>query len=316
MSLLGVDLGGTKLALAVLDEQGHTRFKDKAALNGRRGKEIGELIRAKISEAIQQARHSGSDIKSIGISVPGIGKEGSVWAPNLPEWENYPLLGEVKEVCGDIPVIIDSDRSCYILGEQWQGNAQGCNNAIFLAVGTGIGAGILVNGAVLHGSSGAAGAIGWMALNRPYKPDYTRCGCFEHYASGEGIANLAKNLLKEDESYTGELSEKVPVTAPDVFGAFQRGDRLAASVLDHCIAYWGMAIANLVSIFNPEKIIVGGGVFGPALEFIPRIKAEAEKWGQPVSIHQYRLEGSALGDAAGVYGAAYLALKNLGGIIN
>lgn len=305
MNLLGIDLGGTKLALATFNKEGNILAKNKVALEGRRGKEISELICGQVQKALQQARERGNDIQRIGISVPGISrqKEGTVWAPNLPEWENYPLLAEVKEVCGDIPVIIDSDRSCYILGEHWQGNARGCNDAIFLAVGTGIGAGILANGQVLRGSSGVAGAVGWMTIQGP---DHG----FEHYASGEGIARMAGYFLKHNDSYTGELREKAAVTSRDVFAAYWREDPLAAQVFDHCIIFWGIAIANLVSIFNPEKVILGGGVFGPALEFLPRIKAEAEKWGQPVSIHQYKLEGSALGDAAGVYGAAFLALKN------
>lgn len=311
MSLLGVDLGGTKLALATFDTKGQMLSKVTIALEGRRGKEVGKLITGKIGEAIQHATEGGDGIKSIGISVPGISRQGTVWAPNLPEWDNYPLLKEVREVCGDIPVVVDSDRTCYISGEQWQGNARGCRDAIFLAVGTGIGAGILVNGAVLRGSCDTAGAIGWMALGKPYQPDYLQCGCFEHHASGEGIAHTARSFLKKDPSYTGELRAIVPekITAPDVFAAYGRYDPLAAGVLDHCIEYWGMAIANLVSIFNPEKIILGGGVFGPGLQFLPRIKAEAEKWAQPVSVYQYRLEGSALGDAAGVYGAGYLAFK-------
>lgn len=314
MSLLGIDLGGTKLALATFDKNGHILSKNTTALNSRKGKEVSDLIIDKIRGAIHQATDSGDSINGIGISVPGISrqKEGTVWAPNIAGWDNYPLLKEVKEVCGDIPLIIDSDRACYILGEQWQGNAKGCNDAIFLAVGTGIGAGILVNGTVLRGAHDIAGAIGWMALARPYKLDYVNCGCFEHYASGEGIVNTARMLLKENMPYTGELKEKASakITARDVFAAFRKKDPLAILVFDHCIEYWGMAIANLVSLFNPEKIILGGGVFGPALEFLPRIKAEAEKWAQPISVYQYSLESSALGDDAGVYGAGFLALKS------
>lgn len=300
MNILGIDLGGTKLALGIFDEEGRLLYKTTVALDGRKGREISILIGDKIRQVQQQL-----PIHRIGISVPGIShrQEGTVWAPNLPEWENYPLRAEMKEVCGGIPVLIDSDRSCYILGEQWQGNARGCNDAIFLAVGTGIGAGILANGQVLRGSSGVAGAVGWMTIQGPDQG-------FEHYASGEGIAKMAGYFLKHDDSYTGELREKEKVTSHHVFAAYGRQDTLATRVFDHCIIYWGMAIANLVSIFNPEKIILGGGVFGPALEFLPRIRAEAEKWGQPISIQQYTLEGSALGDAAGVYGAAYLALKN------
>src|SRR5678810_995824 len=99
-------------------------------------------------------------------------KNGTVWAPNIPGWDNYPLLEEMRKISGDIPVSVESDRSCYILGEMWQGNAKGTGNAIFLAVGTGIGAGIVVDGNVLHGANDIVGAIGWMALHHPYKEEY------------------------------------------------------------------------------------------------------------------------------------------------
>ena len=100
------------------------------------------------------------------------------------------------------------------------------------------------------------------------------------------------------------------VTAKDVFDAYDRKDELAIGVINNAIEYWGMAVANLVSLFNPEKIIFGGGMFGPALQFLDRIYAEAKKWAQPISIEQVQLLGSALGTDAGLYGAGYLALND------
>ena len=189
-------------------------------------------------------------IRSIGISVPGISHtdSGSVWAPNIPGWDDYPLMSEVKTAAGKIPVTIDSDRACYILGELWQGNARGCNNVIFLAVGTGIGAGILVNGEVLRGSHDIAGATGWMALNKPFLDEYKDCGCFEYYASGEGIAKAARAILKEESEYSGELKNKNPqeISSYDVFTAYEYRDPVAVKVIESCIEFWGMAVANLV----------------------------------------------------------------------
>jgi len=135
MSLLSIDLGGTKLAVGVFDENGQLLFSKEDSLGGRKGKEVGELI----SENIISIFNSGySPVEAIGIAVPGISnsKNGTVWAPNIPGWDNYPLLEEIRNISGDIPVSVESDRSCYILGEMWQGNAKGTGNAIFLAVGT------------------------------------------------------------------------------------------------------------------------------------------------------------------------------------
>jgi glucokinase len=313
MALLGIDLGGTKLALGLFNNDGKLLHKETVALNNRKGNEVGELI---INSFLQiKNSQTEQEINSVGISVPGIYhiKTGTVWAPNIQGWDDYPLYDEIKRATEKIPVTIDSDRACYILGEAWQGNARQCKDAIFLAVGTGIGAGILIDGKVLRGSNDIAGAIGWMALNKPFKNEYISCGCFEHYASGEGIAKTATSFLQQTKNYTGELKNKTidNITSYDVFVAFENKDVLAKKVIQLCIEFWGMAAANLVSLFNPEKIIFGGGVFGPAIKFIPAIKKEAEKWAQPVSIQQVNFQSSALGGDAGVYGAGYLALRNI-----
>ena len=318
MALLGIDLGGTKLALAIFSDEGKILHKESAALENRKGAAVGKLITDKVISMIESGEKSGHTIYSIGISVPGIShvSTGTVWAPNIPGWEDYPLLREVQSVCGDTYVTIDSDRACYILGESWQGNARGCKDAIFLSVGTGIGAGILINGEILRGSHDIAGCIGWMALQRPYDGKYVSCGCFEHYASGEGITKVAKAFLDEDSDYTGELRLKNAdaIKSSDIFAAFENGDPLAERVIGLCVEFWGMAVANLVSLFNPEKIILGGGVFGPGIKLLPAILKEATKWAQPVSIHQVSLDVSALEGDAGVYGAGYLALMKLSDI--
>lgn len=309
MALLGIDLGGTKLMTAVFNETGEILHKETIALERRKGSEVGSLI---ISQIIKYKNSTDYPVQSIGICVPGIYhiKTGNVWAPNIPDWGDYPLLGEIKEVSGEIPVTIDSDRACYILGELWKGNARGCLDAIYLSVGTGIGAGILVNGNVLRGSNDIAGAIGWMALTRPFNDEYIHCGCFETYASGEGIAKQARKLLKDNGTYEGSLKNVMKLTSQDIFAAYEDKDHLAVKVIEECIEFWGMAAANLVSLFNPEKIIFGGGVFGPAIKLIPAIETEAAKWAQPISIKQVSFESSALGNDAGVYGAGFLALKN------
>ena len=316
MAILGFDLGGTKLASAVFTEDGKLIRKSILPLSKRKGQEVGQLITGTITEIINNSYDEGFRINSIGISVPGIShtSTGKVWAPNIPGWEDYPLLEEAESVSGNnVPVIIESDRACYIMGEVWQGNAKGCRDAIFLSVGTGIGAGILTNGEVLRGSHDIAGAIGWMALNSPFIDDYVNRGCFEYYASGEGIAGNARRRIKEDHEYNGVLKNipSVEITSHDVFSAYEKGDPVAIVVIAQCVEFWGMAVANLISLFNPEKIIMGGGVFGPAVTLIPDIVKEAAKWAQPVSIKQVSIVASALGGDAGVTGAGYIALRKI-----
>jgi glucokinase len=312
MPVIAIDLGGTKLATAVFSEEGNILYEEKVALENRKGSEVGALIAQQTKKIL--ATQKEHPITSIGVSVPGISyqQKGTVWAPNIPGWEDYPLLNEISVVAPNIQVMIDSDRACYILGEVWQGNAKGCTDAVFLAMGTGIGAGLLVNGSVLRGAHDIAGAIGWMALEKPYHEKFTSCGCFESRASGDGIAKLARELVEKTESYDGTLKDVEPgkINALDIFGAYEQNDVVAKEVIRQCIELWGMAVANLVSLFNPQKIILGGGVFGPAIKFIPDIYKEAAKWAQPVSIKQVILEPSALGYCAGLYGAAWLALQN------
>ena len=312
MSVVGIDLGGTKLAVSEFSEEGQVLSKDVFVLDGRTGKDVGLLITEAVAGKMGTAI---SRVKSIGVSVPGIARArtGSVWAPNIPGWEDYPLVEEIRSVAGNIPVNLDSDRACCMLGELWQGNARGCKDAIYVAVGTGIGAGVLIDGNILRGAHDIAGSIGWMALDKPFRKKYIGCGCFEYYASGDGIAKLTREMLAGDFEYEGILRTHPPekLSAHHVFDAFDKNDELAVRVLSECIQYWGMAVANLISIFNPEKIIFGGGVFGPALKFLNKIEDEARKWAQPISMTQVRFEASGLGGDSAIYGAGFLALRHI-----
>jgi glucokinase len=315
MAVIGLDLGGTKLSGAVFTGDGKILFKEFSPLDKRVGKEVGKLITGLISILISKAEELNDPVEAVGICVPGISykESGKVWAPNISGWEDYQLLDEIKQsLKKNMPVEIDSDRACYILGEKWQGAARGVRDAIFLAVGTGIGAGIMTDEKVLRGSHDIAGAIGWLALNRPYREEYTSCGDFEYNASGEGLAKVAKDYLREGKN-SGVLASKriEEITAKDVFDAYDAKDEIAERVIKNAIGYWGMTVANLVSLFNPEKIIFGGGVFGPALRFLDDIYKESLKWAQPISIKQVKLSGSELGNDAGLIGAGYLALSSL-----
>ena len=319
MAVIGLDLGGTKLAGAIFSPKGRILRKSVVPLAGRQGRAVGQLIRQELMKLLAAARDKRANVSAIGISIPGISysRTGKVWAPNIPGWGDYPLRREILSAVQDkrIRVVIDSDRACYILGETWRGVAKGCLNAIFLAVGTGIGAGILIDGRILRGAHDIAGAIGWLALDRPFRREYVGCGCFEYHASGTGLAKVANEILAQHPSRTPNTPPLHHSTTPsfvsarDVFSACDHGDPVARQVIAQAIEFWGMAVANLVSLFNPEKIIFGGGVFGPAAQFLDNIYAEAQKWAQPISIKQVKLQASKLGGDAGLYGAGCLALQ-------
>jgi glucokinase len=307
-AVIALDLGGTKLASCLCVDGGQLQAQQIVPLDLREGREVGQLISEQIRRLLQTAAEIGARITAVGVIVPGIidAQTGHVWAPNIPGWDDYPLRDGIRAALSDaaIRVVIDNDRAGYILGEAWQGAAQGCRNAIFLAVGTGIAAGILADGRVIYGSRGIAGSIGWLALDRPFRLEYVSCGCFESHASGSGVTKQ----FADRRSRTLTTNDSIPLTARDVWAAYERGDKLAEEVLNEAIQYWGMATANLVSLFDPEKIIFGGGMFGPATRFLSDIFEYASYWAQPVSMSRVKFEASQLGVDAGLYGAGHLAL--------
>lgn len=304
--ILAIDIGGTKISIAVFSKAGEMLFEKKEYLDGRSGQQVGNLLLDFIRSVFPYLSLDDDTLLPIGICVPGISYKdtGTVWAPNIPGWTNYPLFDEVSSVFvhQNIELTIEDDRTCYILGENWKGEAIGCQNALFIAVGTGIGAGILINGQVYKGAHGSAGAIGWLALSQTYNDAYKHCGNFEYHASGPGIERKFNNLtsLSHDETVVKSTEE--------IFRAYNDGDSQAFIIIHEAIKYWGMAVANLVSIFDPEMIIFGGGVFGPAGQFLEEIMAEARLWVQPVSIQKVRIKKSILGNSVGLYGAARAVL--------
>lgn len=306
MAVIALDLGGTKLAGAVLGRNGKVVARSVAPLAGRSGKEVGCLIIDEIGKLAAAAAARRLSVSGVGICVPGlVHGEGRVWAPNIPGWKRYPLGQQIRRYCrriglSAIPLAVENDRACHILGESWLGAARGCSDAVFLAVGTGIGAGIKVNGTVLNGSFGTAGAIGWMALDRPYQEEYCGIGCFEYHASGGGIARVARTR--------GDARRSI--TTAEVFESFKRGEKLGKEVVCNAVECWGMALANVVSLLNPEMVIFGGGVFGPAAKLLAKIRREAEKWAQPLAMEKVRLCVSQLGADAGLLGAGYAALSS------
>ena len=314
MPVIAVDLGGTKVAAALVVESGEILARDHSLLRGRAGDDVAALVAEHCAALVAEAHARGTERPAaVGVAVPGIYRaaRGTVWAPNVPGWDDYPLRDELQRALGSqMRVVVDSDRAAYILGETWRGAAVGARDAIFLAVGTGIGAGILADGRVVRGHADIAGAIGWLALDRPYLDRWTDCGCFEYHASGPGLVNVARDLLERAPDYRGELRglQGDDLTTARLFEAYDRADEVAARVFDEATAFWGMATANLVSLFNPETVVFGGGVFGPAVRFLDRIGAEARRWAQPISMQQVSLVASTLGGDAGLYGAARLAM--------
>ena len=301
---IGIDLGGTKLSAALMDENGQIFSRHDSLLSKKQGDEVGNLIITTIQNLIEELPE-GVSFSGIGISVPGIVQRatGRIWAPNIPGWTDYPLPERLNESLGkrSPTVRIESDRTCYILGETWKGIAKGLQDAIYLSVGTGIGAGILSGGTIIRGHEGIAGAVGWMALSTRFRKDFKSCGNFEFQASGSGMVRFANQLVP--------MGGKTFKDAPALFSAFEQGHPVAKRVMREAVRAWGKSVANLVSVFNPSMIIFGGGIFGPAAQFLPEILREATLWAQPISMSHVSIGISSLKGDAGLLGAGRLSFK-------
>jgi glucokinase len=307
----GIDVGGTKISAALFTTGGRMLGRAKVPiLKGTAEGPVRQLI-AVIRKLATLAQKRNGGIRAVGICIPGIvyAKSGNVWAPNIQGWDHFPLRDRLATITR-IPVIMDSDRSAYVLGEQWRGVAKGKKDVVFLAVGTGIGAGILAGGRLYRGSQDISGAVGWFALDPRFKEEYAATGCFEAEASGGSVGRTARELLK---SGAPSLMLKLGrgkienVSAEIVVKAARAGDPLAGRILKDAVIYLSMGIANIVSILNPEMVILGGGLFRAGDFLLRPIRKEFKKWAQPLAAKNVRLELSSLGENAGLYGAAKLA---------
>ena len=312
----GIDVGGTKIASALFTREGAISARDKIAIDRAGGDLAAAQVAGRIEVLDQAARAAGGRLRAVGICVPGIAysASGKVWAPNIPGWDQYPLLERIRGHVpgGRVPVILESDRSAYVAGEAWRGAAAGARDAVFLAVGTGIGAGIISGGRILHGHEDIAGAVGWFGLDPDFKPEYAVMGSFEAEASGSSVARKARTRLEEGRpSAMLDLAGGAigSVTAEIVAEAARRLDPLALEVVADAVTYLGMGIANIVSILNPEVVVVGGGLFQAADVFLDPVRREFKRWAQPLAARSVRIEPSALGEDAGLYGCGKLALE-------
>lgn len=283
--VLAVDFGGTKTSIARVDAYGDVRDRIKLAAS------------RSVAGSVQQVADvldGFPDIQGVGVIVPGIytARTGVAWCPNLWGSGEVPLGKQLRERVR-VPVAIDSDRAGYVLGESWLGSARGLRDVVFVAIGTGIGVGILSDGRVLSGAHGIAGAAGWFALNPDWQDDYRRSGCWETESAGPGIARR----------FGAETAEAVARAARD-------GDAGARDVLSRAARYTGMGVANLISAFDPEMVVLGGGVMqGAADLLLDRIRRESARWAQPIAASRCRIELTQLGEDAGLFGAARLALN-------
>jgi len=256
--VLGIDLGGTKIYGAVADFDGNVLHEIRQDHHETQADESLELLCEIINRLLTFAEGIQRPVRGIGIGVPGIVLPDSGMvsiAPGLG-WVDFPLKARLMERY-DFPIAVENDVNLAALGEMWFGTDDGENNLILLTIGTGIGAGIIINGAVYSGSHNMAGEVGYFLPDRSYLGQkFPGFGALEQLASGTGIAKRARQALKGIRSQA-ELDE---LTAYDVFDAVRQGELWAIAVLGDTVDYLAQLIAAMSVIFDPDVIILGGGV--------------------------------------------------------
>lgn len=313
MAIIAVDLSSYDVTCAALSKSGKVLFRENLSIENLEGPSVSLLIQKQVKKILKTFENHPIQIKSAGISVPGIyySKSGTVWAPNIPGWNEYPLKQDMlKLVEHNVIAKIASRRTCDILGEKWLGAARKTRNAVYLSIGSGIGAGVLIDGRILHGFNDGVGAIGWMTANCKFKDEFKSKGTLEYISSSKGILNSVREMiLKEEKARVLNNKDIQLLTVEDIFKAYELKDPIAIKVVNNCVELWGIAVANLISLLNPEIIIFGGALFGPAIKFIDRIKSEAEKWAHPLSFEKVKFVKSELGSDAALFGAGHLAVR-------
>ena len=257
--VLGVDMSGTKMYGAVSDLGGNVIDEISIPQHGTSGEESFDLLVTLIDDLLAGPKVQGRRVRGIGIGVPGITlhDKGIVkWVYTL-NWKDFPLKAKLTKRY-ELPIIVDNDVNLAALGEYWFGAGQNTQNMIVIAIGAGIGAGIIVDGALYRGSREASGEIGQMIPGREFfGNNYVDFGALESVASGTGIARRARENQRD-------APNSDSIFAEDVFKAARQGQDWALSIISEEVDYLAIAIANLSVSFDPELIVLGGGVSNSA----------------------------------------------------
>ena len=319
--VLGIDIGGTNLVVGSVAEDGsvlHAMATEATHAEAGATAVVDRLV-AMAERAIARTRREvpGAQIAGVGVGAPGPldTKSGVVLlTPNLG-WVNMPLRQIIHDRLG-LPAALDNDANCAVLGEWWVGAARGARHAIGITIGTGIGGGLVLDGKLYHGASDVAGEIGHTTIDTEGR----RCkcgnyGCLEAYASGPNIAMRAIEAVEagaESSLFRLVNGDLTKITAQTVYEAAREGDELALEVVNDTAKFLGAGIANLLNIFNPEVVVVCGGVTlaGDHL-FVPLRREVARRAFKP-AVQACRIVPGELINTAGVYGAARVFLDQTG----
>lgn len=305
----GVDVGGTTVKLGLFDASGRELDKwEIPTVKDNEGTAILPDVAKSILKKMEEKDISEADLAGIGIGVPGaVDDEGTLigGAVNIG-WKPFNIPKELNAYI-NVPVKAANDANVAAFGEMWQGGGKGYSNMVAVTLGTGVGGGIIVNGNIVTGATGAAGEIGHIHMedNETEECGCKNKGCLEQYASATGIVRLARRRLAEDDVPSvlreGELSAKA------VFDAVKAGDQVAIEIAERFGRYLGKGLALVGNVVNPEVFVIGGGVSKAGEILLSFVMPELQKYAFP-PCRGVKLALAKLGNDAGIYGAAGLIL--------
>lgn len=316
MFTIGIDLGGTNIVAAVVDEKYNIIAKAKTPTAVPRSAElIFDDIAKVCKEAVEKAGLTMDDISSVGLGTPGtVNSDGVIEFANNLNFDNVPAKDMIIERLGDKPVYVANDANCAALGEAYAGCGNGAKNFIAVTLGTGVGSGVIVDGKIVTGVNNAGGECGHMVI----VVDGEACtcgrhGCWEAYASATALINQTKRAMEQyPDSVMHQLAEEEgKVSGKTAFDAMRRGDIAGIKVVDQYIKYVACGIINLVNALQPEIICVGGGICNEGETLLRPLRRyiEAERYSVYSKI-QTKILKAELGNDAGIIGAAILGVAD------
>lgn len=314
--IIGIDIGGTTAKIGLLKATGDILEKwEIPTVTENKGKLIINHVCQSIERKLREFNYKKDNVLGIGIGVPGFidAENGFVYEAVNIGWENINITKKVEEKL-KLPTFLENDANVAVLGENWLGAGNQDKDILAVTLGTGVGGGIIASGKVLNGSNGTAGEIGHMTvdIDGPLC-NCGRKGCLETYVSATGMVRQAMEMISKHP--TSNLAKRYKanecITTQDIFELLEENDPISQQIINFTTDVLGKELANVATILNPSKILIGGGVSKAGDQLMIPLKTAFKKYSLPRIHESCEFKVAQLGNDAGIIGASYLVKQNI-----